>query len=88
MSFEAPVVASGNSGRRAENRMSVGDGFRTEHTDSTEVSGHFNTAILPDLEEDFCSSRLLSSQFSLYPTTSFTTIVGCSQFMATRKPRN
>jgi hypothetical protein len=68
--------------------MSVGDGFRTERTDSTEVSGLFSTVILPVLEEDFCSSRLLSSQYSLYPKTSFTTIVACSQFMGTPKPPN
>jgi hypothetical protein len=68
--------------------MSVGDGFRAEPTDSTEVGGHFGAVILPDLEEDFCSSRLLSSQSSLCPMTSFTTIVGCSQFMATPKPPN
>ena len=79
---------AGNRRRRAENRMSVGDGFRTERVYSTEVNGRFSIVILPDLEEDFCSSRLLSSQFSLCPTTSYTTIVGYLQFMDTLKPRN
>jgi hypothetical protein len=65
----------------------VGAGFRTERIDSAEINGRFSTAILPDLE-DFCSLRLLSSQYSLCPTTSFTTIVGYLQFMDTLKPRN
>jgi len=79
---------AGNCGRRAENRMSVGDGFHAERIDSTEVKGRSGPPSFLIWRRIFCSSRLLSSQFSLCPTTSYTTIVGYLQFMDTLKPRN